>query len=380
MTRVHVAGAGMTDFGKAPDRDAFQLGREAVWKAINSAGIDPQRLDVATAGHVYQGPSFGQRVLGEMGLTGMPVINVENACASGGQAIAVAYSMIKAGQADVALALGAEKLTKPGGGFLPVVNQDLESSMGRVLPSAFAMVAQRYLRTYEATPEQLAAVSVKNSANATLNPNIPSARAYTADEVLDSPMIAEPLTRYMCCPVSDGAAAVILVSDRVASELTGPTAELAASVINSGRRTKYGIVDIESEMSRRAAADAYRQAGITASDVDVCETHDPFAIAEIIHYEDLGFCGPGEGGAFAAEQRGAIDGEVAVSPSGGLLAKGHPLGATGTAQVAELYWQLTEQAGQRQVPGARIGLAHALGGGVTGIESGACSVHILKQN
>ncbi|MYL10281.1 MAG: thiolase family protein [Acidimicrobiia bacterium] len=378
MTAAHFVGAGMTDFGKAPDRDSFQLGRAAVWAALADADLDPSRVEVAAFGHVYQGPSFGQRVLGEMGLTGFPVINVENACASGGQAVAVVASMIMAGQVDVGIAAGAEKLTG-GGGFLPVVAQDLESSQGRVLPAAFAMMAQRYLRTYGATLEQLAAVSVKNSKNASLNPQIPAARPFSLSEVLDSPVIAEPLTRLMCCPVSDGAAAVVMVSDRVVSEFDGRHAELGASVINSGLRTKYGISDIASEMSERAARDAYRAAGVGPDDIDVCETHDPFSIAEIVHYEDLGFCARGEGARFVAEGRSDIDGEVAVSPSGGLLARGHPLGATGVAQIAEIFWQLNGEAGDRQVANARVGLAHALGGGVTGIESGACSVHILKR-
>ncbi|WP_420637709.1 thiolase family protein [Candidatus Poriferisocius sp.] len=378
MTSVHVVGVGMTDFGKAPDTSPFALGREAVWAALSDAGVDPDRVDVAAVGHVYQGPSFGQRVLGDMGLTGIPIINVENACASGGQATAVVASMIMAGQADVGIAMGAEKLTG-GGGFLPVVAQDLESSQGRVLPAAFAMMAQLYMQTYGATAEQLAAVSVKNSRNASLNPRVPAARPHSLDEVLDSPLIAEPLRRLMCCPVSDGAAAVVMVSERLLKEFDGRHAKLAASVINSGLRTKYGISDIVSEMSERAARDAYKAAGIGPQDVDVCETHDPFSIAEIVHYEDLGFCARGEGARFAADGRSEIDGDVAVSPSGGLLAKGHPLGATGTAQIAEIFWQLLGEAGDRQVPNARVGLAHALGGGVTGIEGGACSVHILTK-
>ena len=377
MSGVHVVGAGMTPFGKAPDTTAFELGRRASWEALRSAGVDGAAIQAAAVGQVDQGPSFGQRVLSGMGLTGIPVINVENACASGGQAVSVLHSMILAGQIDVGLALGAEKLTRPGGGFLPTVETDLDSSMGRALPTAFAMVAQQYMATYDATPEQLAAVSVKNSRNATLNPRIPKARAVTVEEVLSSPVIAAPLTRFMCCPVSDGAAAVVLASDRAVERLGLRGVRIAASVMNSGERTPLGITDIRSEMSERAARAAYEQAGIGPDDVDVCETHDPFGIAEIVHYEDLLFCERGAGARFVADGRAAIGGDVAVSPSGGLLARGHPLGATGVAQIAEMFWQLTQTAGARQVPDARVGLAHVLGGGVTGIEGGACSVHVL---
>jgi benzoylsuccinyl-CoA thiolase BbsB subunit len=171
---------------------------------------------------------------------------------------------------------------------------------------------------------------------------------------------------------------VILASGKVARRFTNKPVELVASVLNSGLRTKYGLIDVESEMSIRAAKDAYDVAGIGPEDVDICELHDPFTIAELVHYEDLGFCGKGEGGRFIEEGRSDIGGDVAVGPSGGLMAKGHPLGATGVAQVAEIFWQLRGEAGARQVPGARTGLAHTVGGGVSKIESGACSVQILK--
>jgi benzoylsuccinyl-CoA thiolase BbsB subunit len=199
----------------------------------------------------------------------------------------------------------------------------------------------------------------------------------TVAEVLASPSIADPLTRLSCCPNSDGAAAVILASEKVARRYTDAPVKIAASVLVSGVRTPYGIVDDKSEMSIRAARKAYEIAGVGPDEVDVCEMHDPFTIAEIIHYEDLSFCKPGEGGRFVAEGRSAIGGEVAVSPSGGLLAKGHPLGATGVAQVAELFWQLRGEAGGYQVPGAKVGLAHTVGGGVSKLEAGACGVHIL---
>ena len=378
MNRVYLIGAGMTRFGPFPDVEVHELLRQAAWEAIQSSGIDPRKLEVCYAGHAYQGPCFGQKGLSKLGLTGMPILNVENACASGGSAILGVYTMIKAGGADLGIALGGEKLTSPSGGFLPLVADDLESSMGRVMPTAFAMMAQLHMEKYGTTQEQLAMVAVKNYENGYDNPRCHMKKRITIEDVLDAPMIAEPLTRLSCCPVSDGAAAVILASEKIARRYTTQPVELIASILSSGRRTKYGLIHFESEISIETAIKAYETAGVGPGDIDVCELHDPFTIAEIIHYEDLGFCGKGEGGRYVEEGKSRIGGKVAVSPSGGLLAKGHPLGATGIAQVAEIFWQLRGEAGDRQVPNAKVGLAHTVGGGVTNIESGACSVQILK--
>jgi benzoylsuccinyl-CoA thiolase BbsB subunit len=378
MSKVYVIGAGMTNFGPFPEIEVYELARQATWEAIKSSGVDPRKLEVCYAGHVYQGSCFGQKILCKIGITGIPIFNVENACASGGSAILGVYTMIKSGQADLGIAIGAEKLTNPEGGFLPLVLDDLESSMGRVMPAAFAMLARLHMEKYGKTKEQLAMVSVKNYKNGSLNPRCHMKKKLTIDEVLNSPMIADPLTRYSCCPVSDGAAAVILASEKVARRFTSKPVELVASVLASGKRTKYRLIHEESEISIRAANAAYEIAGLGPKDVDVCELHDPFTIAELVHYEDLGFCEKGEGGRFIEEGRSEINGDVAVSPSGGLLAKGHPLGATGIAQVVEIFWQLRGEAGVRQVPNAKVGLAHTVGGGVTNIESGACSIQILK--
>ncbi len=378
MNRVYLIGAGMTRFGPFPDVDVHELLRQAAWEAIQSSGIDPRKLEVCYAGHAYQGPCFGQKGLSKLGLTGMPVLNVENACASGGSAILGVYTMIKAGMADLGIALGGEKLTSPSGGFLPLVADDLESSMGRVMPTAFAMMAQLHMEKYGTTKEQLAMVAVKNYENGYHNPRCHMKKRITIEEVLNAPMIAEPLTRLSCCPVSDGAAAVILASEKIAWRYTTRPVELVASILLSGRKTRYGLIHFESEISIETAAKAYEMAGVRPGDIDVCELHDPFTIAEIIHYEDLGFCSKGEGGRYIEEGSSRVGGRVAVSPSGGLLAKGHPLGATGIAQAAEIFWQLRGEAGERQVPNAKVGLAHTVGGGVTGIESGACSVQILK--
>jgi len=382
MTKVYVIGVAMSMFGPYPEVEVHDLGQEAAWKAIKSSGVDPRKLEVCFAGHAYQGPCFGQKILVKLGLTGMPIFNVENACASGSTAILGVYSMIQAGRADLGIAIGGEKLTTPSGGFLPIVADDLDSSSGRVMPAAFAMIARRHMEKYGTTAEQVAKVAVKNRKNVCLNLNVSEKyrTKVTLEEVLHSPVIADPLTRLSCCPVSDGAAAVVLASEKVARQYTNKPVEIVASVLNSGKRTKYGLIDYESEISIRAAKEAYERAGIGPEDIDVCELHDPFTIAEIVHYEDLGFCKPGEGGRYIDEGMSEIHGKgVAVSPSGGLLGRGHPLGATGIAQVSELFWQIRGEAGERQVPNAKVGLAHVVGGGVTNLESGACSVHILKM-
>lgn len=384
MERIYVIGAGMTTFGPQPDVEVHELARRAVWEAIGSSGLAPatfrERPTAAFAGHAYQGPCLAQKTLMKIGLQGMPMVNVENACASGSTAVIGAAAMIRAGEAELAVAFGAEKLTRPGGGFLPIVADDLESAMGRVMPAAFAMQAQLHMRRYGTTREQMARVAVKNRHHGALNPRCHFKEEVTVEQVLSSPSIAEPLTRLSCCPVCDGAAAVVLAGERAVRALgLVPRVELIGQALVSGERTPYGIVDDRSEMSIRAARIAYERAGVGPQDVDLCEMHDPFTIAEIMHVEDLGFCAPGEGGAYIESGRAAIGGGgVAVSPSGGLMSKGHPLGATGVAQVAEMFWQLRHEAGARQVPGARIGLTHTVGGGVTKLEAGASAVMLFQ--
>lgn len=385
MSRIHVIGAGMTTFGPQPDVEVHELARRAVMEAIGSSGVSPRTLrdgpTVAFAGHAYQGPCFAQKALMRVGLQGMPMVNVENACASGSTAVIGAAAMIRAGEAELAIVLGAEKLTRPGGGFLPTVSDDLESAMGRVMPAAFAMQAQLHMRRWGTTPGQMAMVAVKNRRHGALNPRCHFREQVSVEQVLGSPSIAEPLTRLSCCPVSDGAAAVVLAGEAAVRRLgLDPSVELLSSALVSGERTRFGLVDDRSEMSVRAARLAYERAGLGPRDVDLCEMHDPFTIAELIHTEDLGFCEPGEAGDYVARGRSALGGDgVVVSPSGGLLSKGHPLGATGVAQVAELFWQLRGEAGERQVHGARIGLAHTVGGGVTKLEAGACTVMLLGR-
>jgi len=377
VSAVYVIGAGMTQFKPHPETEVHELARQAVWAAIGSSGVDPKKVELAYAGHAYQGQCFGQKVLLKIGITGLPVVNCENACASGASAVWGVFNAIKAGQADIGIAIGAEKLASAKGGFTPLVLDDLESSMGRVMPSVFAMMARAHMEKYGTTVEQLAKIAVKNRRNGVRNPYSPWRDEITVEQVLSAPVIADPLTRLSCCPVSDGAAAVIMVSEKVARRYTSHPVEIRAAVLASGIANGVGMADDHSEMTIRAAKRAYEIAGIGPNDIDLCELHDPFTIAELVHCEDLGFCPPGEGGRYVDEGRFDIGGAVAVSPAGGLLSRGHPLGATGVAQIAEMFWQLRGEAGERQVPGAKVGLAHTVGGGVTGIEAGATSVIVL---
>jgi benzoylsuccinyl-CoA thiolase BbsB subunit len=377
VSAVYVIGAGMTQFKPHPETEVHELARQAAWAAIGSAGVDPKKVELAYAGHAYQGQCFGQKVLLRIGITGLPVVNCENACASGASAVWGVFNAIKAGQADIGIAIGAEKLASAKGGFTPLVADDLESSMGRVMPSVFAMMARAHMEKYGTTVEQLAKIAVKNRRNGVRNPYSPWHDEITVEQVLAAPMIVDPLTRLSCCPVSDGAAAVIMVSEKVARQYTSQPVEIRAAVLASGIANGVGMADDHSEMTIRAAQRAYEIAGIGPKDIDLCELHDPFTIAELVHCEDLGFCLPGEGGRYVDEGRFDIGGAVAVSPAGGLLSRGHPLGATGVAQVAELFWQLRGEAGERQVPGAGVALAHTVGGGVTGIEAGATSVIVM---
>ncbi|MGD9920216.1 MAG: thiolase family protein [Pseudorhodoplanes sp.] len=377
MSGIYVIGAGMTQFKPQPKTEVHELGRDAAWAAIKNSNVDPAAIEMAHAGHAYQGQCFGQKVLLKIGLTGIAIANYENACASGASAVWGLYNAIKAGQAEIGIAIGAEKLSSPTGGFTPLVADDLESSMGRVMPSVFAMAAHKHMNRYGTTREQLAKIAVKNRRNGIRNPYSPWLEEITSEQVLNAPMIADPLTRLSCCPVSDGAAAVIMASSKVAKQYTSKPVEIRSAVLASGIRNGVGMADDHSEMTIRAAKRAYEQAGVGPSDIDVCELHDPFTIAELIHYEDLGFCAAGEGGRGVDEGWFDLNGKVAVSPSGGLLARGHPLGATGVAQIAELFWQLRGECGERQVRDAKVGLAHTVGGGVTEIEAGATSVHIL---
>lgn len=378
MSQVHITGVGMTRFGKHPDRDATDLGAEALLEAIGDAGIDPRIIESAYVGHVFQGMVMGQRILAQVGMAGLPLVNVENACSSGATAIREASLAIRAGENDVVVAIGAEHLTTRFAGALTPDPSDPEAAVGATMPGVYAMRATRYMADHGMTREQLALIPVKNKANAARNPLAHFRKAITVEEVLESRAVADPLRLHDCSPVTDGAAAVVMMSDKAAAKYAnGRGVKLAASSLRTGS------VDVEptsmtyEPLTWATALDAYEKAGIGPEDVDFAEVHDCFSIAEVLRVEGLGLF---EQGSYPwAVERGEADinGRLPVNPSGGLIGKGHPLGGTGVAQVVEIVRQLRGEVGDRQIQNAKVGLAHCRGGKAVGIEGAACTVQIL---
>ena len=369
---ANIIGVGMTAFGRHEGRSLESLGAEAVRTALSDAGLDYSAIGMAFCGHVMQGMTAGERVLTEVGLTGIPIINVENACASGSTALYSAIMAVRSGMVDVALAVGFEVM-----GRGPIQAPSVESRMKErpagqpALPWMFAEVFNTHSRKYGTTVEQMAMVSVKNHAFAALNPKAQYGHPVNREEVMTARAVVDPLTLLMCCPTSSGAAAAIVTGDSVRTSAKPPV-QIVASVLESERGAPtndpfHAVVDVNT----RAASKAYAQAGIRPDALDLVELHDCFAIAEIVHYENLGLCERGEGGKFIEAGMSGPEGRIPVSTSGGLLAKGHPLGATGVAQVVEVVEQLRGEAGARQVRDAKIGLVHCQGFG------GAVGVHIL---
>lgn len=406
MRDVAVIGAGMTRFGKFLERSMKDLAREAVEEALKTAGVEQQALEAAVVGNAMAGLISGQEcirgqvVLREMGIGGIPVVNTENACASSATAFHLAWLYVASGMYDIALALGMEKLYHEdkkrsfqaiGSAVDVEFMQQLLAAMksqpkaeGEGKPGEpgksrsmfmdfYAIFARAHMEKYGTTKEQFAKIAVKNHYNGSLNPRAQYQHACTLEEVLASPLVAEPLTRLMCSPIGDGAAAVILTSAENASRFTSKPVYVRASVLASGDDPEPGKPGI----TTRAARKAYEMAGIGPEDIHVAEVHDASAPAELVIYEELGFCQPGEGGKLIDEGVTALTGRLPVNTSGGLLAKGHPVGATGVAQICEVFWQLRGEAGKRQVAKAKVGLTEN-GGGMVRNEAAALSVHILS--
>jgi len=404
---VCLAGLGMTRFGKHMETGLKALGAEAVQAALADAGMAPADLDAAFVGNAAAGVITGQEsirgevILRGMGLGRLPVINVENACASGSTAVHQACAMVSAGLYDVALALGVEKLyhadkkrtfsafsgavdVEALQGILEGLRRNAEAGGAQAAASGagekrsmfmdiYALAARAHMARYGTTKEQFAEVAAKNSFHGSLNPRAQFRDVLTVAEVLAAPMVAEPLTRPMCSPIGDGAAAVIVVSPRKARELgLSKSARVAAIVLRSGwdhGGDEPGTVEV-------CAAEAYEQAGVGPEDLHVAEVHDASAPAEILAYESLGLCPAGEGGKLVESGATRLGGRIPVNTSGGLLRKGHPVGASGVAQIVELAEQLEGRSGARQVEGARVALAQN-GGGNIGTDAAAMCVTIL---
>jgi acetyl-CoA acetyltransferase len=379
MRDVFIVGAGMTVFGKH-ERSLRSLGGEACVNAMKDAGVKPADIEAGYCANglavALQGEAgIGQHVFWEAGIKGIPIVNVENACASGSTAVREGWMAIAGGFYDLVIVNGVEKTVMPKGTPLNVGTGELEVRLGDVFPGYFGFAAQRHMKEFGTTLEQMAMVSVKNHYNGTLNSYAQFNKPLTIEEVLNSPMIADPMTLFSCCPNSDGAATIILASAEMAKKLGKKNVRLAGSALTSGTYENMKVFT-GWEMERRAAKQAYEMAGIEPKDINVVEVHDAFTICEIIHYEGLGLCPVGEGGRFIQEGHTALTGKVPVCPSGGLLAKGHPVGASGVAQMVELAWQLRGEAGKRQVANPRVAVAQIMGGN-KGSDTRACTVHVM---
>lgn len=381
MREVAVIGVGSTIFGKFPTRSVTEMGQEAVQAAIQDANIDRREIQLAYNSSVFGGAVLGQRILNVVGISGIEVFNVENACAGGATAFRGVWYAIASGLYDVGLAFGVESMTTSpiAGKLIPPEKGDLQGQFGNNMPAHFAFAMRRHMEKYGTTPEQFAKISAKNHHNGSLNPYSQYKEELTVEEILGSRMICDPITLLQCCPNSDGAAAAVLCPMDRAKKYTSKSVSVAASVLKMGDY-EYRWNDLAtSDLSAKCAKEAYEMAGCGPEDIDVCELHDAFTYSEIAHYEELGFCPLGEGGRLIDEGVTKIGGKVAVNPSGGLLAKGHPVSATGVAQIAEIVWHLRREAGERQQPDAKVGLAHTMGGEVANMECGACAIHILRR-
>lgn len=378
MREVSVIGVGMVPFAKYRDKSLAEIGWPAVKAAIEDAGVGKKDIEAAYCGSALGGMMSGQRVLKQLGITGLPITNVENACSSSSSAFRQAYIAVAAGVYDVVLVLGVEKLTKFGGGTLPLEKEDFEVTHGLVMPALYGMRARRYMHDYGLTKEQLASVAVKAHKHGAKNKDAQYRNEVTLEEVMGAREIAEPFTLLHCCPSGDGAAAVVIASVEKARQFGAKPVRVACSEVNSGKYMT-GFRDMTTpEITVRGAKQAYEEAAIGPDDVDVAEVHDAFTIAELLYYEALGFCGRGEAAKLLEEGETSIGGRIPVNPSGGLLSKGHPIGATGTAQIVEVVHQLRGEAGNRQVEGAKVGLTHCTGGGISGFDHGACSIHMFS--
>jgi acetyl-CoA C-acetyltransferase len=371
MRKVALVGAGVTKFGvrKASYRDLIWEAGKACFDSIPT--VKPRDLDGLVVGSVMPERTAFQSHISSLAAEALGIrpstlsARTEHMCASGTVGIRYAYAFIAAGLADLVMVLGVEKLNQPSGeeAILNMgagVDREWEAAFGLTAPPCFALAAQRHMAEYGTTEEQLARVGVKNHTHASKNPNAHFNRGATLDQVLGSRMISSPLRLFMCSPITDGAAAVVLASEERARGLT----DRPVWIRGTGQALDgFQLTSLHEDYAHwpalaRAGQAAYRMAGVEPTDVDLAEVHDCFAIAEMIACEELGFCAKGEAGPFVAAGRSDYGGDVVVNPRGGLIGCGHPLGATGVAQAAEVFVQLREEAGARQVPGAAIGLTH----------------------
>jgi acetyl-CoA acetyltransferase len=409
---VYVVGIGMTPFGRFPDKTVKTMTREVLDETLADAHLERKDVQAAYFANTTQGHMEGQEfirgpiALRSAGIEGIPVVTVENACASGATAFNLAVQFVKAGEGDVALALGVEKMYSAdkakmfslfdsgwdihdieaqklqllalGEGLIPPPNTTSPKPYS-VFMDIYAAYCRFHMLRFGLTQRQIAAVAAKNHSHSVENPRAQFRTTFSIDEVLAAPPITYPLTLPMCSPISDGAAAAIVCSESALGRLgidRKRAIRVRASVLRSG--TKRSPDAVGQHLTAIAARQAYEKAGLGPNDVSVAEVHDATAMGEIVQAENLGFCAPGEGGMIAERGDTTIGGRIPINPSGGLESKGHPIGATGLGQLFELTSQLRGEAGKRQVAGARVAIAEN-GGGLIGIEEAVASIVILSQ-
>ncbi len=393
---VWVLGTSMTRFGRYPEQDIVDLAAEASMNALEDGDVTIHDMEVLAAGSLFNaGNGVGQRLQKQIGQTGIPVFNVANACATGATALRTVYLSIKAGEADMGLAVGVEQMGKMGllGGAGAKKEKKVFEPSGRYgavtgidgyigtegMPGVFAQAGMEYANDYDGVGfEQFARVAYKNHLHSTLNPLAQYRKEFSMEEIMASPTMSYPNTLLMCCPTGDGAAAAVLVSGQRLKSMPGQVREravkISASVLTSDPYTESSQVQPDvNTLTRNAAAKAYEIAGVDPQDLDLVELHDCFATAELIHYDNLGLCEPGGAGDFIDSGAPFRDGKTPVNVSGGLISKGHPIGATGVANVFEVTTHLRGEAEDRQIADAKVGLAHVIGLG------SACAVHILER-
>ncbi|MHA1409002.1 MAG: thiolase domain-containing protein [Candidatus Odinarchaeia archaeon] len=383
--KIAVAGVGITKFGKHENKTGRELFAEAVDLALKDSDIETKEIEAVFIGNFtadlfeHQG-HLGPLMANYAGLTGLPTTRFESACASGGAALRQGIFSILSGLYDVVLVAGVEKMTDlPTSDVtdaLAVAADDIfEAGIGATFPGEYAMIAKAHMDKYGTTREQLAEVAVKNHHNAMFNPNAHFQKEITIEKALNAPMIAWPLGLFDCSPISDGAAALILTREEIARKYTDTPIYIVGSGQASDTVSLFEREELTSlKASRLAARKAYKTAKVTPKDIDFAEVHDCFTIAEIIAVEDLGFFKPGEGGHAVENGLTQLNADITINASGGLKAKGHPVGCTGVAQAVEAVIQLRGEAGKRQVKNAEIGLTHNVGG-----SGGSCLVHIFRR-
>ena len=377
MADAYIVGVDMIKFGRFPEKTVPQIGSQAALLALDDCGLTIHDMQALYCGNLGQASSMvGQRILREIGQTGIPVVNVSNACATGATALREAWIAVQADLYDLVLAVGVEQMGKGllGGGGSGLSKEGLLGS--GTMPSVFAEAGMEHTRRHGTTFEQFAKVSVKNHHHATMNPKAMYQIETPLSVVMNAEMISYPNTKLMCSANVDGSAAAVIASEKKARQLglMRRAVKVRASALTSDPWQERNLVmpDVNT-CTRKAAAEAYAMASLGPEDIDLIELHDCFATAEILHYENLGLCKDGEAGRLIDDGEVTLGGRIPVNVSGGLLSKGHPLGATGIANIYEVSTHLRGEAGKRQVEGARIGLTHVIGLG------SACGIHILEK-